>query len=105
MTREATGKSCLFDIATDIENVSIWLDELTALLQLYNEHRDNELDGVDPKAPSTVAVLITRQHLGFTLLRPIDDKASNIRELAVSTSQRAYALARSTKCAAAESEG
>lgn len=105
MTREATGEIRPVDIASALDNIAIGLDELTALLQIYDEHRENELTGVDPKEPYTVAVLITRQELGLALLRAIEDKANLLQELAVSTMKRAYELARSTKGPATESEG
>lgn len=105
MTREATGEIRPVDIASALDNIAIGLDELTALLQLYDEHRENELTGVDPKEPYTVAVLIARQELGLALLLAIEDKANRLQELAASTMKRACELARSTKGPAAESEG
>lgn len=104
MTREAIGEIRPVDIASALDNIAIGLDELTALLQIYDEHRENELTGVDPKEPYTVAVLI-RQELGLALLRAIEDKANRLQELAASTMKRAYELARSTKGPATESEG
>lgn len=105
MTREVTGEIRPVDIGSALDDISIGLDELTDLLQLYDEHREDELAGVDPKEPYTAAVLIARQGLGLALLRAIEDKASRLQEFAASTTKKAYELARSTKGSAAESEG
>lgn len=104
MTRENTNNICPADIASALECISINLKELTALLQLYDEHREDELAAVDPKEPCTVAVLITRQDMGLALIRTIEDKAAHILELATSATRRAYKLARSAKNTTAESE-
>lgn len=105
MTREATGEIRPVDIASALDNIAIGLAELTALLQLYDEHRENELAGVDPKEPYTVAVLITRQELGLALLRAIEDKTNRLQELAAATMKRAYSMARGEEVPATESEG
>ena len=75
------------------------------MLQIYDEHREEELAGVDPKEPYTVAVLITRQELGLALLRAIEDKTNRLQELAAATMKRAYSLARGEEVPATESEG
>lgn len=90
------------DIVTNLDNISVGLEELTALLRLYDEHRGDELDAVDINQPWTVAVLINRKDLGLALLHAIEDKVAGIKVLTASTAQKAYDLARSTKGPAPE---
>ena len=105
MTQTTTGKGHGMEIASALDNITIGLEELAALLQIYDEHREEELAGVDPKEPYTVAVLIARQDLGLALLRAIEDKANQLKELTAATMKRAYSLARGEEAPAAESEG
>lgn len=105
MTPTTTGKGHGIEIASALDNITIGLEELAALLQIYDEHREKELAGVNPKEPYTVAVLIARQELGLALLRAIEDKANHLRELAAATMKRAYSLARGEEAPATESEG
>ena len=77
-------------IATKIETVSIWTDELTSLLALYREFTEEEHRHLDPADPHTVAVLISREHIGFALLHAIEDKAHQIQELAETAASTAY---------------
>ena len=105
MTPTTTGKGHRMEIASALDNITISLEELAALLQIYDEHREEELAGVDPKEPYTVAVLITRQELGSALLRAIEDKTNRLQELAAATMKRAYSLARGEEAPATESEG
>ena len=105
MTPTTTGKGHGREIASALDNITIGLEELAALLQIYDEHREEELAGVDPKEPYTVAVLITRQELGLALLRAIEDKTNRLQELAAATMKRAYSMARGEEVPATESEG
>lgn len=105
MTPTTTGKGHGMEIASALDNITISLEELAALIQIYDEHREKELAGVDPKEPYTAAVLITRQELGLALLRAIEDKANRLQELAAATMKRAYSLARGEEAPATESEG
>lgn len=102
MTGESTGEIRPMEIVTDLDNISVGIEELTALLQLYNEHLGDELNAVDINQPWTVAVLINRKDLGFALLHAIEDKVAGIKDLTASTAQKAYDLARSTKGSAPE---
>ena len=105
MTPTTTGKGHGREIASALDNITIGLEELAALLQIYDEHREEELAGVDPKEPYTVAVLITRQELGLAMLRAIEDKTNRLQELAAATMKRAYSMARGEEVPATESEG
>lgn len=90
------------EMASTIDGLYIAIEELDNLLQLYDEHREGELDAVDIDQPWTVAVLINRKDLGLALLRAIEDKVAGIKDLTASTAQKAYDLARSTKGPAPE---
>lgn len=51
MKAGTTGEIRPIDIAPDVDDLSVGLEELTLLLQLYDEHREDELRGLNPKEP------------------------------------------------------
>ena len=69
----------LHSVVIDLEGIEAELELLNDLLQLYDEHREEELSGVKMDEPYTVACLLNRQNLGLALLRSIEDKARSIQ--------------------------
>ncbi len=53
------------------------LEELSALLQMYEEHRDNELQPI-VKGNGSVGLLVKRLYLGQAQLNAITDKLDSI---------------------------
>lgn len=104
MKREATGEISPMGIVTDLDVISTYLEEVTALLQLYGEHKEDELRGVNPQEPWTVAVMIDRKNLGIALHHAIEDKVAEIKDLTDSTAQKAYDLARTAKSPVPEAQ-
>lgn len=87
----------LMELVSSIEILTVELENLASLLQLYDEHREGELQGVSLDEPYTVAVLLSRQHLGLALLRAIEDKVRHIQKAAMAATDEAYKAARATK--------
>lgn len=85
------------EMASTMEGLYIEIEELNNLLQLYDEHREDELQGVSLDEPYTVAALLSRQPLGLALLRAIEDKGRHIQEAAKKATDEAYKTARATK--------
>ena len=87
----------IIEMASTIEDLYIEIEELNNLLQLYDEHREDELRGVSLDEPYTVEVLLSRQQLGLALLRAAEDKGRRIQEAAKVATDEAYKAARATK--------
>lgn len=68
------AKCVLFDAATYLEDLSIELENILNLLAVYAEHREKELNGLDPKAPWTTSILLSRQGMGDSILNTIQNR-------------------------------
>ena len=86
----------LMELASSIEVLSIEIESLNDLLQLYAEHREDELGGVSLEKPHTVISMLARQNLGASLLGAVADKASHIQKLSEDITKRGYGLAKTT---------
>ena len=85
------------EMASTMEGLYIEIEELNNLLQLYDEHREDALQGVSLDEPYTVAALLSRQQLGLALLRAVEDKGRHIQEAAKKATDEAYKAARAIK--------
>lgn len=50
----------LMELASSIESLTVELEHLVNLLQIYDEHREDELQGVSMEEPYTVIALLAR---------------------------------------------
>lgn len=92
----------LMELASSIESLTVELEHLVNLLQIYDEHREDELQGVSMEEPYTVIALLARQNLGAALLEDIEAKAQSIKAMAEDATKTGYELARSPEAASKE---
>ncbi len=92
----------LMELASNLESLTVELEHLTNLLQLYVEHREDELQGVSMDEPYTIIGLLARQNLGVALLDALESKAHHIKDLAEQATKNGYELARSPEAASKE---
>lgn len=85
------------NIAADLDCLVVEIEQLSDLLTLYDEHREEELNGVNPEEPWTVAVLLRRQSLGLSLLRAIEEKNRAIQDTATIIHQKLWEATREDK--------
>lgn len=71
----------LMELASNLESLTVDLENLASLLQIYDEHREDELQGVSAEEPYTIIGLLARQNLGQALLDAIEAKAQDIKAL------------------------
>lgn len=90
------------EMASTMEGLYIEIEELNNLLQLYDEHREDELQGVSMEEPYTVIALLARQNLGAALLEAIEAKAQSIKAMAEDATKTGYELARGQREASKE---
>ena len=90
------------EMASTMEGLYIEIEELNNLLQLYDKHREDELQGVSMEEPYTVIALLARQNLGAALLEAIEAKAQSIKAMAEQAVKTGYELARSPEAASKE---
>lgn len=87
----------VFNIATDLEDISIEMEQLTNLIILYFEHREDEMGGIDPEQPWTVQIALSRADLGLALLNAIETKTYSISAALKKAEEEACTLSRSMK--------
>ena len=92
----------LHSVVVDLEGIEAELELLNDLLQLYDEHREDELQGVSMEEPYTVIALLARQNLGAALLEAIEAKAQSIKGMAEDATKTGYELARGQREASKE---
>ena len=91
----------LMELASNLESLTVELENLASLLQIYDEHRD-ELQGVSVEEPYTIIGRLARQNLGQALLDAIEAKAQDIKAMAEEATKTGYELARSPEAASKE---
>lgn len=86
----------LMHYATDFENITIELGELEALLQLYSEHRDTEMEWLTMEGAAAGAIksYLDRDCMADALLTVIYTKARSIRNMVRLSTQEAYQKAK-----------
>ena len=92
----------LMELASSLESLTVELEHLASLLQLYVEHREDELGGVSIEEPYTIIGLLARQKLGEALLTALEDKTRIAKDLAEQAVKTGYELARSPEAASKE---
>lgn len=92
----------LMELASNLESLTVELENLASLIQIYDEHREDELHGVSAEEPYTIIGLLARQNLGQALLDAIEAKAQDIKAMAEEATKTGYELARSPEAASKE---
>ena len=89
-------KETLLHHANIYENLTVELEELDALLQLYYEHREEE-EGyltMDGAVNAAVKMYLTRSRMADALLTAIQQKARSTRSMAERSAKETYQKAK-----------
>lgn len=104
LTQNISASDVLMSQATDFENIAINLESLGALLQLYSEHREEELEilAMDGAAAGAIKMYLDRDRMADALMTAIQDKLRFLQNMADLSTAKAYDQARIGRTAASK---
>jgi hypothetical protein len=77
-----------WNMAAELSVITTELEDLSALVQLYDEHSEREVAVLDRKEPWAAEVFLKRRDLALALLGAIEEKIAHITGKVAKLSER-----------------